>query len=75
MRRFRRWWSEPVERLTPGFIALLAVLYLALIAGGAWIVLYAVETGNGHVLPIILAFLVAGLADLVRRAWRSGKPR
>ena len=76
MRRFRRWWSTPVSwPPSPAVIVSAAALWLTAFSAGVWFISYAVETGNEHILPIILVFLVAGLADLVRRAWRSGKPR
>ncbi|HEY9410979.1 MAG TPA: hypothetical protein VIP77_15480 [Jiangellaceae bacterium] len=76
IRRFRRWWSKPVAwPPSPWIVVLAAAFCLAGLSVGAWFASYAVETGNEHVLPIILVFLIAGAADLVRRAWRSGKPR
>lgn len=76
IRRFRRWLFEPVSRpFTPGFIVFAVALWLASFSAGLWFLSFALETGNGHVLPIVAVFLVAGLADLVRRLKRSGESR
>jgi hypothetical protein len=48
-------------------LILLAVLFAvasAVAFGAAW---YAMETGNGGVLLVVLVFLSSGLPDLVRR--------
>ncbi|MFC4006575.1 hypothetical protein ACFOY2_05040 [Nonomuraea purpurea] len=74
IRRFWRWLFESVEQpFTRSFVAFVTVLAFASAAAG--FVWYALETGNGHVLPVIAVFLALGLADLIRRLKRSGESR
>ncbi|SEN89588.1 hypothetical protein [Nonomuraea pusilla] len=70
--RFLRWLSEPVERpFTPGFTILAATLATASAAASFWFAWYALETGNEHVLLVVLAFLALALWDLFRRLRKS----
>ncbi|MFI7113999.1 hypothetical protein ACIBK9_47315 [Nonomuraea sp. NPDC050227] len=76
IRRFRRWLLEPLAQpFTPGFIAVTAALGLPAMAFGFWFGQYAMETGNGRVLAIVLVFALAGLADLFRRLNRARRSR
>lgn len=73
IRRFRRWLLEPLAQpFTPAFIAALG---LPTMVFGFWFGWYAMETGNGRVLAIVLVFALVGLADLLRRVTRARRSR